>query len=106
MKRILLCAAFAAMALGGSGCVSLGLSQQDSETAYTVATIAGDAFILSGKATPDAAGQACVADNVAYRILASTRNVADGVSYGPADGAHAALQHDAAKLAPDKCSAS
>lgn len=101
MKHYLLCAALLAVSLGG--CVSLGLSQQDSETAYTIATIGGDAFILSGKATPDQAGQACVADNVTYNILVSSRNIADGVNYSPADNAHAALQRDGARLAPDKC---
>lgn len=97
-------AALAGVAL--SGCVSLGVSQQDSETAYTLAATASDVFLLSGKASADAAGQVCLGDIVAYRILSSTRNVADNVSYTPADSAHAALLHDGAKLAPDKCGGS
>ena len=97
------CAAFALFVASGvmlSGCVSLGLSQQQSETAYTVAAIASDVFIGSGKATGDVAGQICLADNASYKILIATRNVADGVNYAPADNAHAQLHADGAKLNP------
>lgn len=83
-------AAVAALAL--SGCVSLGLSQADSEAAYTAAAIASNAFLISGKATTDAKTQLCAVDVENYGILVSTRNVADGVAYGPADTAHGALQ--------------
>ena len=92
-----------ALALSLAGCVSLGVSQQDSETAYTVSTIAGDVFLLSGQANGVMAGQACVADMATYRILIATRNVADNVSYVPADSAHLTLQKDGAKLNPAQC---
>lgn len=98
MKNILIGALVASLTLL-SGCVSLGLSQSESETAYTVAAPAADVFIISGKATGDAVAQICTGDNANYKILISTRNVMDGVkSYAPADNAHAALQTDGAKL--------
>jgi hypothetical protein len=101
MKRLLLIGAVAAFALGG--CVSLGESQQDSETQYTLAAIASDTGFLSGYVTPKDAGLICLADAANYKILASTRNVADGVNYAPADNAHAALQADGNKLNPVQC---
>ena len=98
MRNIFIGALVAGLSLL-SGCVALGLSQSESETGYTIAATAGDVFIISGKATPDATAQLCTADNANYKILISTRNVADGVkSYAPADNAHVALQTDGAKL--------
>lgn len=86
-----------------AGCVSLGESQQDSETQYTLAAIASDTGFLSGYVTPKDAGLICLADAANYKILASTRNVADNVNYAPADNAHAALQDDGNKLNPAQC---
>lgn len=100
LTRFVLIAAGAATL---AGCVSLGLSQQDSETGYTLAATAADVFLLSGKANADSAGQVCLGDTVNYRTLAATRNVADGVNYAPADAAHKVLQSDGAKLAPVQC---
>lgn len=89
-----------------SGCVALGMSQQDSETDYTGAAILSDVYLLSGKATADSAGQACLADTLEYRTLTATRNVADNVNYAPADKAHAALQKDGARLNTVSCNVS
>lgn len=102
MKRLFTVFALSS-ALTMAGCVALGLSQEDSEIAYTTAAIAGNAFILSGKATPEATGQLCIADNASYTVLIATRNPADGATYGPADTAHLALQNDGAVLAPSQC---
>jgi hypothetical protein len=88
---------FGAVAL--SGCVSLGLSQAQSENDYTIGATAADVFLISGKATGDAASQICFGDTAAYKILIATRNVGDGVkSYAPADNAHVALHTDGARL--------
>lgn len=92
---------FVAVALGG--CVSLGLSQQDSETTYTLSATAADVYLISGKANGDGAGQVCLGDTVTYRTLTATRNVADGVNYDPANNAHAALQRDGARLNALQC---
>lgn len=100
MKRFLM---IAACGLALSGCVALGFSQQDSETTYTLATIAGDVFLQSGKATAEQAGQACLADNAAYKVLVNTRNVSDDVNYAPADNAHATLQKDGAAKGGTQC---
>lgn len=100
------CAAFALFIASGvslSGCVAAGLfNQSQSETYYTVAATAADVFLISGKATGDAASQVCLGDTANYKILISTRNPGDGVkSYVPADSAHAALQKDGARLSPN-----
>lgn len=100
MKHLLTAAALSVAVLSTTlyGCVSLGIKPQDSETTYTVAAIAADIFVTSGKATGDAVGQICTGDKAAYKVLTATRNIADGVNYAPADGAHATLQSDGAKL--------
>lgn len=90
-------------ALALSGCVSLGLSQADSETTYTLAAIAADTAILSGQLNPVATGQICLIDNANYRILIATRNVADMTSYSASDSAHATLQKDGARLNASQC---
>lgn len=101
MKHLLI---LVGLGLAMSGCVSAGISQQDSETTYTLAAIGADVALTSGQINPASAGQICLVDNADYKILAATRNVADGVNYVPADNAHAALQADGAKLAPVQCS--
>lgn len=103
MKFISTCALIGASALVLSGCVSMGVSQQDSEIAYLIATTAGDVFVLSGKANPDQAGQACLADTTTYNILISTRNTLDNTNYLPADNIHKKFQIDAARLASAQC---
>jgi hypothetical protein len=100
MKHLFLAGA---CALALSGCVSLGLSQASSEKLYTDAAIAADLYLQSGHVTGTAAGQICLGDNANYRVLISTRNVADGVDYAPADNAHAAVQADGFKLNPVQC---
>lgn len=105
MKHFLTAAALSVAVLSMTliGCVSLGIKPQDGETTYTVAAIAADVFITSGKATGDAVGQICTGDKAAYKILTATRNIADGVNYAPADVAHTNLQADGFKINP-QCS--
>lgn len=86
-----------------SGCVSLGMSQQDSETTYTVAANVTAVVLASGKYNGDQAGQACEADNLEYNILISTRNVADNVNYLPADTAHVKLHAAGIAFNPVVC---
>lgn len=100
MRKMLL---IAGCALALSGCVSLGLSQSDSEQTYTIAAIAADVSFGTGQITPDAAGSICLIDNANYKILAATRNVVDMTSYAPADNAHVTLQTDGHALNPLKC---
>lgn len=83
-----------------SGCVSLGMSQAQSEQAYTIGAGLTDVAIELGKLTPENTSTACTVDNLNYNTLVSTRNVADGVNYGPTNAAHAKLQADGAKLSP------
>jgi hypothetical protein len=91
MKRIAFIGLVSAIAL--SGCVSAGIATQaQSEQAYTIAAVAGNVAILSGKSTPDADKQICLGDTAAYSILTSTRTPVDGASYTAADTAHATLQ--------------
>lgn len=85
-----------------SGCAQLGISQSEDEALYTTGATAADVAMLLGKGSPD---QYCRGDTVAYSILITSRNPADGVkSYAPADNAHAKLQNDGVKLGGD-CSA-
>ena len=82
-----------------SGCAQLGISQSENETLYTTGATAADVAMNLGKGSPD---QYCRGDTVAYSILISSRNPADGVkSYAPADNAHARLQNDGVKLSGD-----
>lgn len=97
----LVCAAMLAVCV--SGCVSAGLSQQDSETTYTLAAIGADVALGSGQVNGVSAGQICLVDNANYKILAATRNIADNVNYAPADAAHKALQTDGARLNSTQC---
>lgn len=101
MKPFLSIAAALALSFLAEGCVSLGMSQQKSETTYTIAANL-TAAVISTYST-ERAGQACEADNLEYGTVISTRNVADGVDYGPADTAHKLVLHNGAKLNPAAC---
>lgn len=93
------------LAFGGivlASCAQLGISQSEDEALYTTGATAADVAMLLGKGSPD---QYCRGDTVAYSILITSRNPADGVkSYAPADNAHAKLQNGGVKLGGD-CSA-
>lgn len=98
MKRSFLLISTALVGLTLTGCVSLGMSQAQSETAYTVGAGITDGLVVAGKMTPDLVGGACSTDNINYGILVSTRNIGDGANYTLADNAHKKLQTDGAKL--------
>lgn len=100
MKRLQLLASTAMFGLALTGCVSLGMSQAQSEQAYTIGAGLTDTAIVLGKLTPENVGTACTVDGLNYNTLISTRNVADGVNYAAADNAHAKLQTDGSKYSP------
>lgn len=102
-KKTMMLVASATFGLALAGCVQLGLSQKDGEVAYATSAAGTTALILSGRLSNEAVGNACLADEIAYTILTSTRNVADGVSYVPSDAAHASLQSAGVHLAPAQC---
>lgn len=81
-----------------AGCVSLGMSQQASETAYTAGAGISDGLIVSGEVSPKTVGSICTGDSLSYGIVTATRNKADGVNYAPADNAHGKLQSDGKPL--------
>lgn len=82
-----------------SGCTQLGISQSENESLYTTGATAARIAMDLGKGSPD---QYCRGDTVAYSILITSRNPADGVkSYAPADNAHKGLQNDGVKLSGD-----
>lgn len=93
--------------LAGCGTVGpkLGLTQPEDEAAFAASALGVDHTIKNGQVTNQYAVAAiCAFDTANYKSLVSGRNVADGVSsYKPADDAHAAVQSDGAKYAPDFC---
>lgn len=91
MKRFL---AIGLVAISLGGCVSAGMSQQASETAYTTGALLADGTILFGDVSAKAIGDICTGDDLSYGVVVSTRNIADGVTYAVADNAHGKLQSD------------
>lgn len=96
MKRFIILAAAALML---SACVSAGIATQaQSEQAYSVAAIAANVYLETGKPDAKAVTATCNGDNAAYGILTATRTPIDGASYSASDTAHATLQATCNKL--------